>query len=162
MVFIFAKIQAIFKANVDGDEEENANTIAEVIKFVANKFLYSNTEQKEVLIDPIVKLMLGILMGMHERKIDRTKSILTIINATGDALYTIIITGDQALAKEYVGRSLNDMQKQMLQNIIKAIASTKSQQVQQKPIQSQKPGTTSGPKFKENQSKIKLATKIAK
>ena len=106
-------------------------------------------------------------MGLHERQIQRTKSILTIINATGDALYSIILIGDSNLAKNYIASNLNDAQKQMLQNVIKAIASTKkAQEDKEQKLKTQvlrgnqKQGQNQ--KSKENQSKIKLATKIGK
>lgn len=108
---------------------------------------------------------MGILTEIQEKKIQRTKSIMTIINTVGDSLYNIIINGDQGLAKNYIANSLSDIQKQMLQNVIKAIASTKQNQDNQRTNTQnvrEAQRAAGNPKLKETQSKIKLATKIGK
>lgn len=169
LVFLFYNVQKIFSnpSLVEGEDQNLALTLGEAIKFISNIYLHSNSDQKEVIIDPIIKLFLGVLVGMHENKIQRTKSVLVIINATGEALYSMILLGDQALAKNYIANSLNDTQKQMLQNIIKAISSTKkAQEESEQKLRKElsKPGQSSSAsnKFKETQSKIKLATRIGK
>ena len=168
LVYLFSQIKQIFSnpSMVESEDQTFINTVNENIKFILNIYLGSNSEEKEIIIDPIVKILLGICVGVHENNIQRTKSILSIINSVGDALYGIILLGDQNLAKNYVAHWLNDQQKQMLQNIIKAIATTKkAQEEKDNKSKSEKQKNTLGSsmgKAKEGQMKIKLATKIGK
>ena len=64
LVFLFSQVQELFAKPSLGEDMNVSGTIGEVIKFIANKYLCSSSEQKEVIIDPIVKLLLGIL-GKH-------------------------------------------------------------------------------------------------
>ena len=168
LVFLFSQIQQVFgnSSIVETEDQTVVSIINEDIKFILNIYLGSNSEEKEIIVDPIVKILLGIWVGVQENSIQRTKSILSIVNAVGDALYGIILLGDQQLAKNYVAHCLNDQQKQMLQNIIKAIATSKKAQEekdQKSRIDKQKPvqGKAQN-KAKEGQMKIKLATRIGK
>jgi hypothetical protein len=166
-VFLFSSVQKMFAdpSITDSDNQHFTQAICENIKFVTNTYLCAEAEQKEVIIDTTIKILLGVLIGIQENKIQRNKPILAIINAVGDSLYNIIVNGDQALAKNYIATSLSDAQKHMLQNVIKAIAATKQTQDQQKAKTQNVKGARAvagNPKFKENQSKIKLATKIGK
>lgn len=168
LVFLFAQIQKVFSTPsvIENQDQSYTQSICETIKFVSNTYLCSSSEQKEVIIDPVIKLLLGIIMGMQEHNIQRTKAVLSIINATGDALYNMIMKSDQNLAKGYISSSLNEAQKSMLQNVIKAIATTKKAQEgkDMKPKNTQATGQQkdSNVKGKETQSKIKLATRIGK
>ena len=132
---LFSSVKAMF-VKPEVLEKEDSGVIAtgimvENIKYITNTYMASNSEQKEVLIDTIIKVFLGVITGIQEHQIPRTKNILSIINTIGDGFYQMIVNGDKELAKNYIASSLNDMQKQILQNLIKVIAQKQQAQPQQ-------------------------------
>jgi hypothetical protein len=164
MVFVFSNVQKIFK-NPQITEQQGENlvlTVNEAIKFVSNTYVFSTAEQKEILIDSVVKLILGIVIGVQENKVQRTKHILSIINATGDGLYNVIMKSDQNLAKGYISSSLNENQKHILQNLIKAIATKKAQEENEQKNKATPAGNQrqTNVKARENQQKLKLGNKF--
>uniref|UniRef100_A0A7S3KBZ1 Uncharacterized protein n=1 Tax=Euplotes crassus TaxID=5936 RepID=A0A7S3KBZ1_EUPCR len=166
LAYLFTNAKRVFASPVvlEGEDQSQTQAISEDIKFITNIYLNSTSEQKEVIIDTIVKMFLGIVVGVQENQIQRTKPVLTIINSVGEGLYSMIVKGDVNLAKGYIATSLTDQQKQMLQNIIKAIATSKKAQEDQKAKNQVKPGqrAAGNPKFRENKGNTKLATKIGK
>ena len=166
LVYLFTNIQKIFETPSILETKNQGLTLAisENIRFITNIYLNFTIVQKEIIIDTIIKMFLGILVGIQEKQIQRNKPILNIINTVGDSLYNMIVNGDVNLAKNYIANSLAEQQKNMLQNVIKAIALTKKNQAQQKLKGQVSEGSKVGgnQKFRENQSKIKLATKIGK
>ena len=127
--FIFYHLQNIFKypKNSEFQDQSKVLGISEAVKFVTNSYLNSEYEEKEVMIDPIVQLILGALVSVQECKARGDSINPGIINAWGEALYSISFSGDIGIVRNLTS-TLSDNQKQLMQNVVKALAMSKKAQ----------------------------------
>lgn len=98
----------------------------EVIK-VHLQFLtqyYSISENKLKIIDPFVKLLLGVVIGIQQSELKTNADAIEMINQVAETLHSIILGGDPHLAKNFIA-SLQDNEKMILQKLVQVIQQKK-------------------------------------
>lgn len=120
-----------------------------------------------------MQLVLGALMMVQEQKSKGgpiNPAINTIVQACGESLYNISFSGDIDILRNMTS-TLNDAQKLLMQNVVKAIAASKKAQadVSQKPKEVAKPAAKPSQQLTRPQNTLfsdgkrtKLVTKIGK
>lgn len=96
LLYIFTNLQNLFQhpKSVEYKDQQKVGAISEAIKLLSSIYVHSDHEQKQILIDPIVQLVLGALVSIKEKGIQTP-----LVGALGEVLYGVCVAGDPALVR---------------------------------------------------------------